>query len=129
MPKIRNADLWFCQGYSEPQAGSDLAGVATTAVKDGDEYIVNGSKIWTSGAEDADWIFCLVRTNGQVQKQKGISFLLIDLRSPGIEIKPLIAFNGKRLWNQVFFEDVRVPTSHRLGDEDHGWTVAKSLRR
>ena len=127
LPKIRNADLWFCQGYSEPQAGSDLAGVATTAVKDGDEYIVNGSKIWTSGAEDADWIFCLVRTNGQVQKQKGISFLLIDLRSPGIEIKPLIAFNGKRLWNQVFFEDVRVPTSHRLGDEDHGWTVAKSL--
>ena len=127
LPKIRNADLWFCQGYSEPQAGSDLAGVATTAVKDGDEYIVNGSKIWTSGAEDADWIFCLVRTNGQVQKQKGISFLLIDLRSPGIEIKPLIAFNGKRLWNQVFFEEVRVPTSHRLGDEDHGWTVAKSL--
>ena len=127
LPKIRNADLWFCQGYSEPQAGSDLAGVATTAVKDGDEYIVNGSKIWTSGAEDADWIFCLVRTNGQVQKQKGISFLLIDLRSPGIEIKPLIAFNGKRLWNQVFFEDVRVPSSHRLGDEDHGWTVAKSL--
>ena len=127
LPKIRNADLWFCQGYSEPQAGSDLAGVATTAVKDGDEYIVNGSKIWTSGAEDADWIFCLVRTNGQVQKQKGISFLLIDLRSPGIEIKPLIAFNGKRLWNQVFFEDVRVPISHRLGDEDHGWTVAKSL--
>ncbi len=127
LPKIRNADLWFCQGYSEPQAGSDLAGVATTAVKDGDEYIVNGSKIWTSGAEDADWIFCLVRTNGQVQKQKGISFLLIDLRSPGIEIKPLIAFNGKRLWNQVFFEDLRVPTSHRLGDEDHGWTVAKSL--
>ena len=127
LPKIRNADLWFCQGYSEPQAGSDLAGVATNAVKDGDEYIVNGSKIWTSGAEDADWIFCLVRTNGQVQKQKGISFLLIDLRSPGIEIKPLIAFNGKRLWNQVFFEDVRVPTSHRLGDEDHGWTVAKSL--
>tara|TARA_B100000614_G_C14555707_1_gene495458 strand:+ start:1999 stop:3177 length:1179 start_codon:yes stop_codon:yes gene_type:complete len=127
LPKIRNADLWFCQGYSEPQAGSDLAGVATTAIKDGDEYIVNGSKIWTSGAEDADWIFCLVRTNGQVQKQKGISFLLIDLRSPGIEIKPLIAFNGKRLWNQVFFEDVRVPSSHRLGDEDHGWTVAKSL--
>ena len=127
LPKIRNADLWFCQGYSEPQAGSDLAGVATTAVKDGDEYIVNGSKIWTSGAEDADWIFCLVRTNGQVQKQKGISFLLIDLRSPGIEIKPLIAFNGKRLWNQVFFEDVRVPIIHRLGDEDHGWTVAKSL--
>ena len=127
LPKIRNADLWFCQGYSEPQAGSDLAGVATTAVKDGDEYIVNGSKIWTSGAEDADWIFCLVRTNAQVSKQKGISFLLLDLRSPGVEIKPLIAFNGKRLWNQVFFEDVRVPAIQLLGEEDNGWTVAKSL--
>ena len=127
LPKIRNADLWFCQGYSEPQAGSDLAGIATTAVKVGDEYIVNGSKIWTSGAEDADWIFCLVRTNAQVSKQKGISFLLLDLRSPGVEIKPLIAFNGKRLWNQVFFEDVRVPAIQRLGEEDNGWTVAKSL--
>ena len=127
LPKIRNADLWFCQGYSEPQAGSDLAGIATTAIKNGDEYIVNGSKIWTSGAEHADWIFCLVRTNAQVQKQKGISFLLLDLRSPGVEIKPLIAFNGKRLWNQVFFEGVQVPTNQRLGKEDQGWTVAKSL--
>lgn len=127
LPKIQNADLWFCQGYSEPQAGSDLAGVATSARREGDEYIVNGSKIWTSDAENADWIFCLVRTNSDVQKQKGISFLLIDMKSPGITVKPLIAFNGKRLWNQVFFEDVRVATSQRLGEEDHGWTVAKSL--
>ena len=127
LPKIQNADLWFCQGYSEPQAGSDLAGVLTTARRVGDEYVVNGSKIWTSGAEDADWIFCLVRTDSEVQKQRGISFLLINMKSPGISVKPLKAFNGKRLWNQVFFEDVRVATSQRLGEENHGWTVAKSL--
>jgi acyl-CoA dehydrogenase len=127
LPKILNADLWFCQGYSEPQAGSDLASVRTHADKDGDDYVVNGSKIWTSGAEMADWIFCLVRTNHDVQQQKGISFLLFDIISPGVSVKPLYAFNGKRLWNQVFFEDVRVPVAQRLGDEDRGWTVAKSL--
>ena len=127
LPRIRNADLWFCQGYSEPQAGSDLASVRTRAQRDGDDYLINGSKIWTSGAEDADWIFCLVRTNPDVQQQKGISFLLLDMTSPGVTVKPLYAFNGKRLWNQVFFEDVRVPMSQRLGDEDRGWTVAKSL--
>lgn len=127
LPKILNADLWFCQGYSEPQAGSDLASVRTRADKDGDDYVVNGSKIWTSGAEMADWIFCLVRTNHGVQQQKGISFLLFDITSPGVSVEPLYAFNGKRLWNQVFFEDVRVPVAQRLGDEDRGWTVAKSL--
>ena len=127
LPKILNADLWFCQGYSEPQAGSDLASVRTRADKDGDDYVVNGSKIWTSGAELADWIFCLVRTNHEVQQQKGISFLLLDITSPGVAVKPLYAFNGKRLWNQVFFEDVRVPIAQRLGEEDRGWTVAKSL--
>lgn len=127
LPRILNADLWFCQGYSEPQAGSDLASVGTRAERDGDEYVVNGSKIWTSGAEIADWIFCLVRTNTEVQQQKGISFILFDLSSTGVSVEPLIAFNGKRLWNQVFFEDVRVPVHQRLGDEDRGWTVAKSL--
>ena len=127
LPKIRNADLWFCQGYSESQAGSDFASVRTRAQRDGDDYLINGSKIWTSGAEHADWIFCLVRTNPDVQQQKGISFLLFDMTSPGVTVKPLYAFNGKRLWNQVFFEDVRVPMSQRLGDEDRGWTVAKSL--
>lgn len=127
LPKIRNADLWFCQGYSEPQAGSDLASVRTRADRDGDDYIVNGSKIWTSAAEDADWIFCLVRTNHDVQQQKGISFLLADMSSSGITVEALYAFNGKRLWNQVFFEDVRVPVTQRLGEEDRGWTVAKSL--
>jgi alkylation response protein AidB-like acyl-CoA dehydrogenase len=127
LPAIRNADLWWCQGYSEPQAGSDLASVRTMAVRDGDEYVVNGQKIWTSAAEHADWIFCLVRTDPDVQQQKGISFLLIDLDTPGIDIQPLYAFNGKRLWNQVFFEDVRVPVGNRLGEENRGWTVAKSL--
>lgn len=127
LPKIRNADLWFCQGYSEPQAGSDLASLGTRADRDGDEYVVNGQKIWTSAAEDADWIFALVRTNFDVQQQKGISFLLIDMASPGVAVEPLYAFNGKRLWNQVFFEDVRVPVNQRLGEEDRGWTVAKSL--
>jgi len=127
LPKIRNAELWFCQGYSEPQAGSDLASVRTRADREGDEYVINGQKIWTSAAEDADWIFCLVRTNHDVQQQKGISFVLFDIRSAGVTIEPLYAFNGKRLWNQVFFDDVRVPIGQRLGEEDRGWTVAKSL--
>ena len=127
LPKILRAELWWCQGYSEPQAGSDLASLRTKAVREGDEYVVTGQKIWTSGAEIADWIFCLVRTDPSVQMQRGISFLLIDLNSPGISVEPLYAFNGKRLWNQVFFDSVRVPIAQRLGDEDKGWTVAKSL--
>ncbi len=127
LPKILSAELWWCQGYSEPQAGSDLASLRMRAVREGDEYVVTGQKIWTSGAEIADWIFCLVRTDPTVQMQRGISFLLIDLNSPGISIEPLYAFNGKRLWNQVFFDSVRVPIAQRLGDEDKGWTVAKSL--
>ena len=127
LPKILNADLWFCQGYSEPQAGSDLASLNTRADREGDDYVVNGQKIWTSAAEDADWIFALVRTNFDVQQQKGISFLLMDMDDPGVTVKPLYAFNGKRLWNQVFFDNVRVPVSQRLGEENRGWTVAKSL--
>jgi len=127
LPKILNADLWFCQGYSEPEAGSDLASVRTRAVRQGDEYVVSGQKTWTTGAEDADWIFALVRTDFDVQQQRGISFLLIDLSSPGVNVEPLYAFNGKRLWNQVFFSEVRVPVSQCLGEENRGWTVAKSL--
>jgi acyl-CoA dehydrogenase len=127
LPAIRNADLWWCQGYSEPQAGSDLASLTTRATRDGDEYVVTGSKIWTSGAEDADWIFALVRTDERAKPQRGISFLLIDLATPGVAIEPLYAFNGKRLWNQVFFDDVRVPLANRLGGENDGWTVAKRL--
>jgi alkylation response protein AidB-like acyl-CoA dehydrogenase len=127
LPPILSADLWWCQGYSEPSAGSDLASLRTRAVRDGDEYVVNGSKIWTSAAEIADWIFALVRTDADSKPQRGISFLLIDLATPGIRIEPLYAFNGKRLWNQVFFDDVRVPVENRLGEENRGWTVAKSL--
>jgi alkylation response protein AidB-like acyl-CoA dehydrogenase len=127
LPRILDARRWWCQGYSEPQAGSDLASLRTTAVRDGDEYVVNGQKTWTSAAEVADWMFCLVRTRTDGQPQKGISFLLIDLASAGIQIEPLYAFNGKRLWNQVFLDDVRVPVGNRLGEENHGWTVAKRL--
>jgi len=127
LPKILNAEMSWCQGYSEPQAGSDLASVRTQAVADGDDYIVNGSKIWTSAAEHADHIFALVRTDPSVKKQLGITFLLIDMRDPGVTVDPLIAFNGKRLWNQVFFDDVRVPRTSKLGEENQGWTVAKNL--
>ena len=127
LPRILSGELHFCQGYSEPQAGSDLASLGMRADKDGDDYILNGQKIWTSGAEDSNWIFLLVRTNHDVQQQKGISFLLANMQTPGVTVQPLFAFNGKRLWNHVFFDDVRVPMSQRLGEEDQGWTVAKSL--
>ena len=127
LPRILNADISWCQGYSEPQAGSDLASVGTRAVRDGDDYIVTGSKIWTSAAERADHIFMLVRTDPQAKPQLGISFLLAEMTSPGVTVEPLLAFNGKRLWNQVFFDGVRVPVSNRLGQEDQGWTVAKNL--
>lgn len=127
LPKILNADISWCQGYSEPQAGSDLATVRTRAITDGDDYVVTGSKIWTSAAERADHIFMLVRTDNEAKPQLGISFLLAEMDSPGITVEPLLAFNGKRLWNQVFFEEVRVPRANRLGDENQGWTVAKNL--
>lgn len=127
LPKILNADISWCQGYSEPQAGSDLASVRTQAISDGDDYIVTGSKIWTSAAEHADHIFALVRSDPTAKPQLGISFLLIDMDDPGVTVEPLIAFNGKRLWNQVFFDEVRVPKANRLGEEHRGWAVAKNL--
>jgi alkylation response protein AidB-like acyl-CoA dehydrogenase len=127
LPKILNADMSWCQGYSEPQAGSDLASLRTTAVSNGDNYVVNGSKIWTSAAEFADHIFVLVKTDTQVKPQLGISFLLIEMTTPGITVEPILAFNGVRLWNQVFFDDVAVPKTNRLGGENKGWTVAKNL--
>ena len=127
LPKILDATHSWCQGYSEPQAGSDLASLRTQAVADGDDYIINGSKIWTSAAEQADMIFVLVKTDTKVKPQLGISFLLIDMKSSGITVEPLLAFNGKRLWNQVFFDDVRVPKGHCLGGENKGWSVAKNL--
>ena len=127
LPKILNADISWCQGYSEPQAGSDLASVRTRAVVDGDDYVVSGSKIWTSAAERADHIFMLVRTDTEAKPQLGITFLLMEMNDPGITVEPLLAFNGKRLWNQVFFDQVRVPRANRLGEENRGWSVAKNL--
>ncbi len=127
LPRILNAEMSWCQGYSEPQAGSDLASLRTTATSEGDNYVVNGSKIWTSAAELADHIFVLVKTDTDVKPQLGISFLLIDMKTPGIKVEPLLAFNGVRLWNQVFFDDVVVPKTNRLGEENKGWTVAKNL--
>jgi len=127
LPKILNADISWCQGYSEPQAGSDLASVRTRAVVDGDDYVVSGSKIWTSAAERADHIFMLVRTDTEAKPQLGITFLLMEMNDPGVTVKPLLAFNGKRLWNQVFFDQVRVPRVNRLGEENRGWSVAKNL--
>lgn len=127
LPKILNADMSWCQGYSETGAGSDLASLRTAAVSDGDDYLVTGSKIWTSAAEVADHIFALVRTDPSAKPQAGISFLLIDMNDPGLKVEPLLAFNGRRLWNQVFFDSVRVPKANRLGEENQGWTVAKNL--
>ena len=127
LPKILNAEISWCQGYSEPGAGSDLAGVSTQALVDGDDYVVTGSKIWTSAAERADHIFMLVRTDPEAKPQLGISFLLADMRDPAVRVEPLMAFNGKRLWSQVFFDELRVPRANRLGEENQGWTVAKNL--
>ena len=131
LPEILAANVWWCQGYSEPGSGSDLASLQTKAVSDGDDYIVNGSKIWTTRAQDADWIFCLVRTSTEGKKQEGISFLLIDMTTPGITVEPVILLEQSRAplqeVNQVFFTDVRVPKANRMGKENEGWTVAKYL--
>jgi len=127
LPRIYNTDDYWCQGYSEPGAGSDLASLKTRATKDGDDYIVNGSKIWTTHAHFADWIFCLVRTSDEPKRQMGISFVLIPMTTPGIEVRPIITIGGHHEVNQVFFDDVRVPQANRVGPEGEGWTVAKYL--
>jgi len=131
LPKILNTDVWWCQGYSEPGAGSDLASLALKAERDGDDYVLAGSKIWTTYAQWADWMFCLVRTSQEDIKQKGISFLLLDMTTPGISIVPLPTLDGPRPGdqeiNQVFFDNVRVPVSNRIGKEGEGWTYAKYL--
>ena len=123
---ISGDDVWW-QGYSEPGSGSDLASLRTTADRDGDEYVVNGTKIWTSMAHYANWIFCLVRTDKSVKPQAGISFLLIDMATPGITVTPFSSLDGEIEQCQVFFEDARVPVSNLLGEENQGWTVAKYL--
>jgi alkylation response protein AidB-like acyl-CoA dehydrogenase len=128
LPRAANVDDWWCQGFSEPGAGSDLAALKTAARLEGDEYIVNGQKIWTSTAHQADWCFVLVRTNPQAPtRQEGISFLLIDMKTPGITVRPIISIDGSHHLNEVFFDDVRVPVSMRIGEENKGWDYAKFL--
>jgi len=127
LPRILKSEDWWCQGYSEPGAGSDLAALKTRAEPAGDHYVVNGSKIWTTYAQHADWMFCLVRTEASARRQDGISFLLIDMKSPGITVRPIVSIDGVHSLNEVFFEDVRVPMAHRIGEQDKGWTYAKSL--
>jgi alkylation response protein AidB-like acyl-CoA dehydrogenase len=128
LPRIYNGDDFWCQGYSEPGSGSDLASLKTKAVRQGDHYVVNGQKIWTTLAHYADWIFCLVRTDPTLEKrQEGISFLLMDMKAPGITVRPLILMDGAHEVNEVFFDDVRVPAENLVHDEGKGWTVAKYL--
>ena len=127
LPQILDGSVWWCQGYSEPGSGSDLASLKTRAVRDGDEYVINGQKIWTTNAHKADWIFALVRTDVEGKPQQGISFLLIDMSTPGIEVKPIVSIDGLHHLNEVYFTDVRVPVGNRIGEENHGWTYAKFL--
>jgi alkylation response protein AidB-like acyl-CoA dehydrogenase len=127
LPRILSGDDWWCQGYSEPGSGSDLATVRTKAVRDGDHYIVNGHKTWTTLAQHADWIFCLVRTDPVARPQSGISFLLIDMKSPGVTVRPIITIDGSHEVNDVFLENVRVPVANLIGEENKGWTYAKFL--
>jgi alkylation response protein AidB-like acyl-CoA dehydrogenase len=127
LPRILDSEDWWCQGYSEPGAGSDLAALNTTADYAGDNYIVNGRKIWTTYAQFADWIFCLVRTSKGMRKQQGISFLLIDMKTPGITVKAIVTIDGKHSLNEVLFEDCVVPAENLIGEQDKGWTYAKAL--
>jgi alkylation response protein AidB-like acyl-CoA dehydrogenase len=131
LPKILTTDVWWCQGYSEPGSGSDLASLALKAERDGDHYVLNGSKTWTTLAQWADWMFCLVRTSNEEIKQKGISFLLIDMKTPGITIRPIPTLDGpaegEQEINETFFDNVRVPVANRIGKEGEGWTYAKYL--
>ena len=127
LPPIARNETWWCQGYSEPDAGSDLASLRTRAVRDGDHYVVNGTKTWTTAAHWADMMFCLVRTDTEVKAQEGISFVLIDMRDPGVEVRPIVTMDGGREINTVYLTDVRVPVEHRIGEENKGWTYAKFL--
>ncbi len=127
LPRILDGTDWWCQGYSEPGAGSDLASLKTRAVREGDYYIVNGQKTWTTLGQHADWIFCLVRTDPEAQQQRGISFLLIDMKTPGITVRPIITLDGDHEVNEVFFQDVKVPVENLVGEENKGWTCAKYL--
>lgn len=127
LPGILDGSVFWCQGYSEPGSGSDLASLRTLAIRDGDDYVVNGQKIWTTQAHWADWIFCLVRTSTEGKPQQGISFLLIDMKTPGVEVKPIYTIDDEHHLNEVYFSDVRVPAENLVGEENQGWTYAKFL--
>jgi alkylation response protein AidB-like acyl-CoA dehydrogenase len=127
LPGILSGDDWWCQGYSEPGAGSDLASLRTKAVRDGDHYVVNGQKTWTTMAQYADWGFFLVRTDSDAKAQEGISFLLINMKTPGVTVRPIITLGGEHEVNEVWLEDVRVPVANRIYEENKGWTCAKFL--
>ncbi|HEY8384104.1 MAG TPA: pimeloyl-CoA dehydrogenase large subunit [Microvirga sp.] len=127
LPRIANLDDWWCQGFSEPGSGSDLASLKTTAKRDGDTYVINGQKTWTTLAQHADWIFCLARTDMAAKKQEGISFILIDMKTPGITVRPIQTIDGGLEVNEVFFDDVRVPVENLVGQENKGWDYAKFL--
>jgi len=127
LPRILAGQDWWCQGYSEPGSGSDLASLKTRAERDGDEYVVNGQKVWNTLGQHADWIFCLVRTDPAAKAQRGISFLLIDMRTPGITVRPTRLLDGTYEVNEIWFDNVRVPVENRVGEENQGWTYAKFL--
>ncbi|MDL9936975.1 acyl-CoA dehydrogenase family protein [Gordonia sp. ABSL1-1] len=127
LAKTANLDIWWCQGFSEPEAGSDLASLKTRAVRDGDHYVINGQKTWTTLGQFADWIFCLARTNPDVKKQAGISMFLFPMDTPGVELRPIQLIDGSYEVNEVFFNDVRVPVENMVGNENEGWTQAKFL--
>ncbi|HEX7777381.1 MAG TPA: acyl-CoA dehydrogenase family protein, partial [Parvibaculum sp.] len=127
LPGILDSTTFWAQGYSEPGSGSDLASLQSSAVPDGDDYIVNGTKIWTTLGQHADWIFCLLRTDNSGKKQEGITFLLIDMKTPGITVNPIITIDGKHALNSIVFENVRVPQANRIGEEGKGWTYANYL--
>ena len=127
LPKTANADIFWCQGFSEPGSGSDLASLRTRAERKGDKYIINGQKIWTTLAQYADWIFCLVRTDPDAKQQEGISFILVDMKTPGITVRPIITIDGGREVNEVFFDNVEVPAENLVGQENKGWDYAKFL--
>jgi alkylation response protein AidB-like acyl-CoA dehydrogenase len=127
LPRILSGEHYWCQGYSEPQAGSDLASLRCSAVRDGDDYVVNGTKIWTTHAHRANWLFLLVRTSTEGKRQDGISFLLTPMDAPGISVRPILNMSGEHEVNQLFFDDVRIPVANRVGDENAGWSIAKYL--
>lgn len=127
LPKIISGEIWWCQGYSEPGSGSDLASLRTAAVEDGDDFIINGQKIWTSGANHADWMFCLVRTEPDAPKHEGISFILFDMTTPGITVKPILLISGMSPFCETFLDNVRVPKANLVHERGKGWTVGKRL--